>query len=149
MASKMRFTEAMLKRNPNLSRFPHYYNIEKAVGANCPNLRDDVMLVQFMLKLWVQSRDSGFVIDPPLWDVALHGKLDNPTLAFLILFQVRNSSVGKSDGRFDPLTLDHMDGATSSLASLNLYLWANKFDVFKDFSVAPGLPGPLVPLLKK
>ena len=58
MAEKMRFTEAMLKRNPNLSKFSHYYNIEKAVGSGCPNNRKDVLLIQFMLKTWVNTSDS-------------------------------------------------------------------------------------------
>jgi hypothetical protein len=147
MAEKMRFTAAMLKQNPNLSKFSHYYNIEKAVGSNSPNKRNDVLLIQFMLRIWVKTKESGLA---DYYDsyVPQHGTFDFTTLSFLLLFQMRHSSAGKVNARFDPLTLQKMDAVNSFLAALNLSIWDQKLDMFKDFAAVPGIPGELIPLLK-
>lgn len=36
---------------------PYYYNVVQAVGAESPNLRDDVMLVQYLLKVWYEKAE--------------------------------------------------------------------------------------------
>jgi hypothetical protein len=37
----------MLTRDPEL---PLFYNVDRAVGPGCPNSRDDVLLVQYLMK---------------------------------------------------------------------------------------------------
>jgi hypothetical protein len=38
----------MLTRDPEL---PYFYNVDRAVGPGCPNARDDVLLVQYLMKI--------------------------------------------------------------------------------------------------
>jgi hypothetical protein len=49
MAYKMKIPESWLKSSPNTGRLGYLYNLDSAVGENCANRADDVMLVQYIL----------------------------------------------------------------------------------------------------
>jgi hypothetical protein len=52
MAYKQSIPESWKRQKPNIAKFPHIYNLDAAVGLNCPNRRLDVMLIQYMLQVW-------------------------------------------------------------------------------------------------
>lgn len=151
MAYKARITDQMVKSSPNLKRVPHLYQIERAVGSNCPNIREDVLLIQFMLNrfLYTSPLTGGKVAGNSIWgDVPLNGTCDFPTLGFLIMFQLFNSQNGPSTGRIEPMNLNALQLQGGFLALLNGHILTNEPQVFNDFSVAPGIPSALIPFLR-
>lgn len=45
----------------------YFYNVDRAVGPGCPNQRDDVLLVQYLLKwLYAKSGDLHYRTLQPL-----------------------------------------------------------------------------------
>jgi hypothetical protein len=49
MAYKMKIPESWIKTSPNTAKIGHLYNLDSAVGEDCANRPDDVMLVQYIL----------------------------------------------------------------------------------------------------
>jgi len=49
MAYKMKIPEAWVKVSPNTAKIGYLLNLDSAVGDNCANRVDDVMLVQYIL----------------------------------------------------------------------------------------------------
>ena len=149
MAYKARINDQMSKTNPNLKRILHLYNIDKPVGQGCVNKREDVMLIQFMLKTEDTAFRGGAAVGNNIYgDVPMHGTLNLTTLGYLLMFQMRSREYGAPSGCIEPMDLNHLQTAGGYLAKLNANIMGNKADVFRDFSVAPGIPGALVPLLK-
>jgi hypothetical protein len=166
VARKVQIPEGWLKFKPSLSRMPYVYNIDQAVGINCPNCLDDVMLVQFMLRTWEYTTNAGIVSVPrrrissnlsvggkaDYGDIPVNGKYDLPTLGFMLMFQLKQSTSwgnGPVNGRFDPIDLDKQGEVTdSSMIMLNSILKAYASQSFRDLSVAPGIPARLNQLLK-
>jgi hypothetical protein len=49
MAYKMKVPESWMKASPNTAKIPYILNLDSAVGEDCANRADDVMLVQWIL----------------------------------------------------------------------------------------------------
>ena len=49
MAYKMKIPQSWVKTSPNTAKIPYLLNLDSAVGENCANRADDVMLVQWIL----------------------------------------------------------------------------------------------------
>ncbi len=54
MAFKMLIPQDWIRQRPNMAKLPHLYNLDAAVGMQCPNHAIDVMLVQMLL--WCFAR---------------------------------------------------------------------------------------------
>ena len=100
--------------------FPEIINVEKAVGRGCPNLPDDVKLVQFLLKkVFASPLWKDFLIQRPLT-----GDCDELTSAWIYLFQccmrARGGS-GVADQRVDRATgmVGPVSGKTYTIVNLN------------------------------
>jgi hypothetical protein len=91
---------------PGLSPEPYFYNVDEAVGPSCPNRRDDVLLVQYFLKV---AFDNGKAYDPPLVPPAgqpltVTGMADPITFRWIKDFQEQAKKKGHKnalDGRVD------------------------------------------------
>jgi hypothetical protein len=152
MASKVSIPERWLQLSPNLKKVPHLYNIDQAVGLNCPNKPEDVVLVRFMLLKWsftgAGPHDKNFP-DPGWGNVPASGTWDLYTLGWILMFQIMNPDRGQMDGRFDPIDFNGLPTQRRFLSWLNVLLLDNVPQLFKDVSTAPGAPGILVQALKK
>lgn len=81
----------------------HIYNVTHAVGINCTNKTDDVMLVQFLVKSYF--KDPKYAASKPPADLPVTGFFGPTTLAYLRAFFKRASQGGAQmleDGRIDP-----------------------------------------------
>ena len=82
---------------------PSFYNLDMAVGPDCPNRRDDVMLVQFLLKQFYAAPDR--VADAPRGEMKVDGWWGGTTARWILAFQQRLKKKGLSicvDGQVDP-----------------------------------------------
>ncbi len=146
MASKLRFTEDMLKRNPMLAKFGHYYTIDSTVGVNGANKPDDVTLLQFMLNTWMNSSAAPFLTADgplPMTEIPQDGKFDLMTLAYLVLFQMHRTGFLDITGRADPLTPQNMNFGPLTMTVLNGDLWDSMPLLYKDFTTAKNFPPSL------
>jgi hypothetical protein len=151
MASKLRFTDDLLKRNPSLAKFGHYYNIDSAVGVNGANKPDDVMLVQFMLNTWMNSSASPFLCSGgpmPMTAIPQDGKFDLTTLAYLVIFQMHRSGFIDVTGKADPLTPHNMEFGGTTMTVLNIDLWSSEPQLYKDFTTGKNFPASLRQAIK-
>ncbi len=79
----------ILAPQPRLAALPIFFNVDGAVGANAPNANaDDVMLVQFLLRL-IGDNPSGAAspVTPTLKKVNPTGKMDQDTIAGITAIQ--------------------------------------------------------------
>jgi hypothetical protein len=157
MASKMRIPDKWVQYRPEFKKGQYLYNIDQAVGLDCPNKSEDVALVQFMLSIWeyhlpraVLSRD----LDPKYiyGTVPVTGKWGVPTLGFILLYQMINSLGGAGaqvDGRFEPLNSNIVPNwGANCMYLLNSDLRDEVPQNFQDLTKVPGIPGILVNALK-
>jgi hypothetical protein len=105
------------------TKMPVFYNLVHAVGKNCPNMTDDVKLVQYLLKsLYAklpQSKPSG--------EIQVTGACDPITMNWILRFQMEaaQSYPGKIlvDNRIDRIRQKDFIGSIShtvyTLAALN------------------------------
>jgi|SRR5579871_517710 len=107
-----------------------YYNVDAAVGDGCPNQREDVLLVQYLLKTAMtlpqfadlpgtagKNTSSAVVVDGQ-WDKEWYVYLRN----FQHLVKMHGHSV-YVDGRVDPVPLgDRWTGSISQTQYTILYL---------------------------
>jgi hypothetical protein len=80
-----------------------YYNIDAAVGPNCPNVTTDVMLVQFFLHQIYSFPGKDNVPSGP--KIKIDGQFGPVTASWIKHFQNEVKMKGKSiqtDGRVDP-----------------------------------------------
>jgi hypothetical protein len=134
---------------------PVIYNVVHAVGKNCPNLRDDVKLVQYLLIAYydVQPRH----MRPP-GEMAVTGFCGYVTMSYIHRFQADQNKVQQRmvarDGRIDRVRGGHRTGTILgqyytyySLIVLNRLVLRDNTDAFErlptvvpledDLTVAP------------
>src|SRR4029077_5730134 len=94
MAFKQGIPQNWIKRQPNGAKLPHIYNLDDAVGLNCPNKRLDVMLIQFMLLAWATGAQYGIgehraaTAALPIGPLPANGAFDNRLLAWIFHYQL-------------------------------------------------------------
>lgn len=71
----------------NHAALPVFYNVVHAVGKNCPNLHDDVMLVQHLLKKFYDQADGKDGWKKPPGEMKVTGTCGQTTLNWIIHFQ--------------------------------------------------------------
>ncbi|MFO1294657.1 MAG: hypothetical protein U1F07_16590 [Rubrivivax sp.] len=84
------------------------YDVDAAVGRNAPNRRDDVLLIQFFLRVAMENADSPGYRPPGQEAIAVDGRWGPQTQAYIDFFQQeakrRNPArMPITDGRIDPL----------------------------------------------
>lgn len=68
---------------------PVFFNVVHAVGANCPNHRDDVKLVQYLLKsFYAKAYTHNSVYTPPNGNMTVDGACGPITLNWILKFQL-------------------------------------------------------------
>src|SRR5262245_22639083 len=103
----------------------NFYNVDAAVGPGAPNRRDDVLLVQYMLRENFKILNT-FGRDPfPGGSVAVDGAAGPQTFAAILHYQNTLKKGGSSiatDGRVDPPVGDKTVGSTSNTQYTILFL---------------------------
>lgn len=110
----------------------HLFNIDYAVGERCTNAREDVMLVQYLLFVWLW-KDNDPRINQILNQLFGAGAIPmfkadgiygNQTKLCIKAFEIINQQVS-SDGRIDPLeTAGTPSGKSSKIFLLNQFLYS-------------------------
>jgi len=68
---------------------PVYYNLVHAVGKGCPNMRDDVKLVQYLLiSFYDKALSASNVYTKPKGDMKVDGVCGPVTLNWILKFQL-------------------------------------------------------------
>jgi len=127
--------------------FPSFYNLSMAVGDWAPNRKDDVMLVQFLLR----EVYKGPAFDPPLpkpeGEMKVDGIFGPITKRFLFTFQTdmrKRGGLLSADGR-----ADRVRGFTSSISQTMytvffLNIKVNQVrDDFQELHLAKDIPQEL------
>lgn len=108
---------------------PVFYNLVHAVGKNCPNMTDDVKLVQYLLKTLYAKLPQ----HKPAGEIEVTGACDPPTMNWILQFQMEAAQAhpGKVlvDNRIDRVRQKNFIGSIShtiyTLAALNASLLKN------------------------
>ena len=129
----------------------NYYNVNYAVGNQAPNMRDDVLLVQWMLHR--VFTDHPLFIPPEAKRLAIDGWIGPQTIKWIKAFQAtirRNGRPCAFDGR--------VDSARKSAGSISkspyTVLWLNSAlrsanpTVFEDPGSDPDMPTELMAALQ-
>lgn len=91
------------------TNLPIFYNVVHAVGKQCPNLRDDVKLVQFLLIALYEKFPN---LKPP-GELAVTGTCDSTTINWILSFQ-------RDTKRYNPTTAVYPDGRVDRIRNKNL-----------------------------
>ena len=123
--------------------FPVFYNVAHAVGENCPNRREDVMLVQYLLFWAYHPYPKSF---HPKGEMKIDGACGGITKNWILKFQLdgmySNASI-RADKRVDRIrNKDGMFGRQSNtiytLAYLNWFVAHDEPEAFaKLFMTVP------------
>ncbi|HVF51087.1 MAG TPA: hypothetical protein VNA19_13415 [Pyrinomonadaceae bacterium] len=82
--------------------FPYFYNVHMSVGRGCPNMVEDVLLVQYLLYKIYQNPGS---LPVPRGQMVVDGICGPVTLNWILSFQKHTRALGRPifpDGRVDP-----------------------------------------------
>jgi hypothetical protein len=131
------------------------YTIDKAVGvAGSPNVRDDVALVQFLLRAVMEDgKDYRIPPGPPL---SIDGTCGPQTILYIRSWQQQESklaagfAVPMQDGVISPMTnrsgLGSLSHLRYSILSLNMrYSQANGIQKLANIATDPRCPTALLP----
>jgi len=92
---------------PSSTTFTVFYSVDSAVGTGCPNVRDDVLLVQFFLLRMMDDdvKGNGGFIPPSEQPITIDGTFGRQTATYIKFFQQETirRTVGPSDNRVDPM----------------------------------------------
>jgi len=122
--------------NPQL---PWFYNVVHAVGQNSPNLRDDVRLVQYMLKriyiigMAIDTGDSIQTFSTPKGNMVVDGVCGPVTLNWILKFQLDIRKTGNSilpDKRADRARGNKIGGSISH--TIYTIIWLNYLLMYND-----------------
>ena len=108
----------------------HLYSVDNSVGLGCPNKRDDVLLVQFFLKVATLSVPTSAGYNPPGEKlISVDGNCGPQTIRYIKFFQEEGNrrnpgSQTTTDNRVDPVLTGTPFGSISNklytIIALNL-----------------------------
>jgi hypothetical protein len=116
--------------NSNDPDLPVFYNVVHAVGRQCPNVRDDVKLVQYLLiAFYDKALSHSSVYTRPKGEMKVDGVCGPVTLNWILKFQLdvntRYPGTVAADGRTDRVRNKDLKGSISgtvyTLAVLNKF----------------------------
>lgn len=125
------------------NKCPVFYNVVHAVGKECPNLRDDVKLVQYLLMAYYDVQSPA---QRPKGEIAVTGFCGGATMMWIRKFQedVYRQYPGEvlRDNRIDRIRDKQLQGSISrtyyTLAFLNAYVSQQNAEAFAKLpSVIP------------
>lgn len=104
-----------------------FYDVDLAVGLNCPNEQSDVLLVQFFLAeaFKLAKARTALAGGTASQNLAPTGMWDNSWSNYLLAFQKAMANMGmsiKQDGRVDPVLDGRTRGSISHRQYTILYL---------------------------
>ena len=116
-------------KNPNPGKIQMFYAIDQSVGIGCANVRDDVLLVQFFLRVIFENDNE---ISNPFFTAgpkgpAIDGMWGPKSAGFLKAWEQHLQKVApgvvKQDSRVDPIksgsTVGSLTGSTYKICILN------------------------------
>jgi len=134
------------------------YTVDQAVGNSCPNRRDDVLLVQFFLKVVSEGPKKSELTPGGRGPMKTDGIWGPISQAFLNQFIAVNSAQNpgrplKQDGRVDPVVDGKATGAKAGLVFTILALNISYKNVrgsvaLQDITTDAAFPPALRPSLK-
>ena len=134
------------------------YTVDMAVGVGCPNRRDDVLLVQFFLKVVSEGPETALYKPPGQPPMATDGAWGRISQAYLNQYISANSAVNPGapltqDGRVDPVMNGRFFGSRTgnlyTILALNAsYRKVRGPGAHADITVDALFPGELRPSLK-
>ena len=144
---------------PTIQALPLVYSVDSPVGPNCINKRDDVLLVQFFLK--VISEHDRLYLPPGQSPMQIDGIQGPQTSAFIRQYQIENSRRNpgaeaggglKQDGVVHPVQAGSIIGSVGhtllTIMAMNLsYKLARGLEMQRDITKDPLFPGALRPSL--
>ena len=150
MAYKQHIPALWLKAAPATANIGHFYNVDLAVGLNCPNKREDVMLVQLMMRVLADNRARSASV--ACWDsppVRIDGIGDQLMIARIYTYQLGNSASLTINGRVDPAKSTESPIGQGKLTIMHLNLNLMDFPtVFADLSAVKAIPSDLAKAIK-
>ena len=102
-------------QNPVL---PVFYNVNLSVGDNCPNTRDDVKLVQYMLKNYYETAPP-HVVRPAGRQIEVNGVYDSQTNYAIVWYQHQTATLGGDEAIVVDGRIDRMLNKTTFRGSLS------------------------------
>lgn len=143
----------LLVKNP--TRLKLVYTVEKAVGPGCPNIRDDVLLVQLLLRGIMDDvpgrPNSGFK-PPGEKPIQIDGRFGPQTKAYLKFYEAEENRRNAdnpvvADGKIDPITPGQQFGSISGrgykILTLNNQYQARKPTIHENIARDPLFPPEL------
>jgi hypothetical protein len=142
------------------SGFTLIYAIDKPVGTGCPNQRDDVLLVQFFIKVVAEAPGPKKAQYQPAGKGPLKcdGQWGPISQAYLNQYIVANSASNPAspltaDGRVDPVVGGRLSGSRTghlyTIISLNgTYAAVRGRPALADITTDPLFPADLAPSIK-
>jgi len=131
---------------------------DSAVGTGCPNKHDDVLLVQFFLKVISEGPDAARYKPVNKPALTCDGLWGSNSQAYLNQYISANSAANpgaplKDDGRVDPVVNGRFMGSLSGtlytiLALNNSYMKARGLSSLSDITTDAAFPTVLRPSLK-
>ena len=108
------------------TKLPVFFNVDHAVGKNCPNGKNDVKLIQYLLKTFYDKAVS-YGLTKPSGNMVVDGLCGPTTMAWITRFQMDYSKQHPGDilldSRFDRIRnkdfVGSISGTTYSLGILN------------------------------
>jgi hypothetical protein len=108
----------------NIEKLPVFYNLVHAVGRGCPNMRDDVKLIQYLLISFYEVGETIGYKKPP-GELKVTGVCDQTTMNCISDFQFNLRKRSKRvalDGRIDRLRNKNGIGSISKTRYTLLFL---------------------------
>jgi hypothetical protein len=130
------------------------YSVDKAVGAGCPNLRDDVALVQFFVRAVLEGGKEYQL--PPGWPLLADGICGPQTISYIKAWQAQESKLdadpwfnGVQDGQVSPMLSRDFTGSKSharyAIYAFNIiYAWQNGIEKHTNIATDPRCPTGLL-----
>jgi len=130
-----------------------FYNIEHSVGTGCSNVREDVMLVQYMLGAFFSGPMLGSGSSKPHSRLEVDGTCGPITIEYIRAFQhvVASQVSGEVDGRISTPTgiVGPRHGRHYSIVALNMLLARTRRALFMTLPWAPDMPPNVKTLLMR
>jgi hypothetical protein len=105
---------------------PVFFNVVHAVGRQCPNFRDDVKLIQYLLIAFYAKSETVLHWKKPPGELTVTGECNTTTLNWIQHFQMdirKGLGKGTLDGRVDRVRnknlIGTISGETYTLVFLN------------------------------
>ncbi|MEO8072891.1 MAG: hypothetical protein ABI686_06560 [Acidobacteriota bacterium] len=133
-----------------------FYNLDKSVGPQQPNIVDDVMLVQFFLSE-ESKQHTIFQWDKPSEPLLVDGQKSDLLFRWILSFQVAIKAQGSpvsADGIVDPATGSSTQRSSHTHTTYTIVFLNNQFESmfperFADLRKDPTVPGLLRAALQR